>query len=87
MNRAEIESKIIEIMLKKFEIENPDLDVNLREKYNFDSIDAIEMLISIEDMLGIQLSQEDKKKAIEIRTINQICDYIEKMDAIYVKNS
>ncbi len=85
MNREEIESKIVEIMLIKFEIENPGLDDNLREKYNFDSIDAIEMLLAIEDMMGIQISQDDKKRAIDIKTINQVCDYIEEMIRIYTQ--
>ena len=55
------------------------MDDNLREAYGFDSIDAIELLLEIEKFLGFELTQEEKKQAIGIRTINQICDYVERI--------
>ena len=30
-------------------------------------------------MLGAELTREEKKQAMEIRTIRQICDYVERM--------
>jgi len=77
MTRQDIEKEVRRIFLKEFEVENPDLDVNLREAYGFDSIDAIELLLGIEKYLGSELTQEEKKKAMDIRTMNQIIDYIE----------
>jgi acyl carrier protein len=71
--------QILAFFRKEFEIENPGLDDNLREKYGFDSIDAIELLLKIEKMLGSELTQEEKKSAMDIRTINHICDYIESL--------
>jgi acyl carrier protein len=79
MTRQEIEREVKSIFLREFEIENPGMDDNLREAYDFDSIDAIELLLEIERFLGSELSQEEKKQAMDIRTINQICDYIEKI--------
>ena len=79
MTRQEIEQEIKEIFRREFEIENPGLDDDLREKYEFDSIDAIELLLEIERMLGSELTQEEKKQAMDIRTINQVCDYIERI--------
>ncbi|HNQ18467.1 MAG: phosphopantetheine-binding protein [Smithellaceae bacterium] len=79
MTRQEIEQEIKNIFSREFEIENPGMDDNLREKYEFDSIDAIELLLEIEKMLGFELTQEEKKQAMDIRTINQICDYIERI--------
>lgn len=79
MTRDEIITQILTFFRKEFEIENPGLDDNLREKHGFDSIDAIELLLKIEKMLGSELTQEEKKQAMDIRTINQICDYIEAM--------
>jgi acyl carrier protein len=52
-------------------------DDDLREEHEFDSIDAVELLLQIEKMLDSELTQEEKKQAMDIRTINQICDYIE----------
>jgi acyl carrier protein len=77
MTRDEIKSEIIRIFSQQFEIENPGLDDDLREAYEFDSIDAIELLREIEILLGSELTRGEKKYAMEIRTINQILDYIE----------
>ena len=79
MTRQEIEHEVKNVFQREFEIENPIMDADLRETYEFDSIDAIELLLAIENFLGTEISQEEKKQAINIRTINQICDYIEKI--------
>ncbi len=77
MTREQIDTKVLAILEEKFEIVAPGLDDDLRERHNFDSIDAIELLVSIEDMLGRTLAPEEKKPAMEIRTIRQICSYVE----------
>ncbi len=81
MTRDEIETAIVRIFADQFEIDNPDLDDDLRETHEFDSIDAIELLREIEILLGVQLAREDKKAAMDIRTINQIVDYVVRLDA------
>jgi acyl carrier protein len=77
MTRQDIENEVRAIFLREFEVENPAMDVNLREAYGFDSIDAIELLLEIEKFLGSELTQAEKKKAMDIRTMRQIVDYIE----------
>jgi len=79
MTRQEIVQEVKNVFQREFEIENPDMDADLRETYEFDSIDAIELLLAIETFLETEITQEEKKQAIGIRTINQICDYIEKI--------
>ena len=79
MTRDKIKSEIIRIFSEQFEIENPGLDDDLRKDYEFDSIDAIELLREIEILLGSELTRAEKKNAMEIRTINQVLDYIELM--------
>lgn len=86
MTRDEIITQILQFFRKEFEIENPGLDDNLREKHGFDSIDAIELLLKIENLLGSELTQEEKKRAMDIRTINQICDYIESLASVRPAN-
>lgn len=76
MTRDEITARLLTIFAEQFEIENPDMDDDLREVYEFDSIDAIELLREIEVMLQTQLTREEKKMAMEISTINDIVDYI-----------
>ena len=80
MTRDEIEKAIIRIFTDQFEIVNPGLDDDLREVHEFDSIDAIELLREIEILLGVQLAREDKKAAMDIRSINQIVDYVVRLD-------
>jgi len=76
MTRDEVVSQVLTIFTEKFEIDQPELDINIGDAYEFDSIDAIELLREIEIMLATELSRDEKKKAMDIRTINQIVDYI-----------
>lgn len=86
MTRDEIEKAIIHIFEDQFEIEDPKLDDDLREVHEFDSIDAIELLREIEILLNVQLSREDKKAAMDIRTMNQIVDYVMAMQNKHLTN-
>ena len=80
MNRDQIKKEILRVFEEQFEIENPNMDDDLREVHEFDSIDAIELLREIELILGVQLTREEKKAAMDIRTIDQIVDYVETME-------
>lgn len=80
LTREKIESELKQIFRENFEIENPAVDDDLRDAYDFDSIDAIELLVEIERMLGVSLSQDEKKQAMDIRTLNDIRRYIEALD-------
>jgi len=77
MDRNQIQIQIFKIFSEQFEIEDPGLDDDLRDVYGFDSIDAIELLNEIEILLESVLTRDEKKEAMEIRTINNILDYIE----------
>ncbi|MFA5180061.1 MAG: phosphopantetheine-binding protein [Syntrophales bacterium] len=79
MTREEIKTAILEFFRKEFEIENPGMEDNLREIHGFDSIDAIELLLEIEKLLGSELTQEEKKRAMDIQNLDQVCDYVESM--------
>ena len=76
MTRDEIQARILKVFSDRFEIDDPGLDADLREVYEFDSIDAIELLLEIELMLETTLTLNQKKGAMRIRTINQIIDYV-----------
>ena len=77
MTRDELHQQILTILVRDFEFKDPGLDDNLRDDHGFDSIDAIELLGKIELMLGFSLTREEKEQAMEIRTINDILDYLE----------
>jgi len=61
MTRQEIEREVKDVFQREFEIENPDMDADLRETYEFDSIDAIELLLAIETFLGTGNNPRKKK--------------------------
>lgn len=78
MTREALRDHLLKIFASEFEIVDPGLDDDLREEHGFDSIDAIELLREIEDLLGFELSQEQKKRAMDnIRTLDHILDYVQ----------
>ncbi len=79
MTRDVMKEKILAILVQDFEFKEPKPDDNLRDVHGFDSIDAIELLGKIELIFGFSLSREEKEKAMEIRTINDILDYLEEI--------
>jgi len=79
MTRDEFKDKIVTILVEDFEFEQPGLEDNLRDDHGFDSIDAIELLGKMELILGFSFTREEKEKAMEIRTINDILDYVEEI--------
>ena len=81
MTRDEARAAILKVFAERFEIKDPDQDEDLREVYEFDSIDAVELLREIELLLGSPLTYEEKKGAMEIRTVGQIVDYVLRLAA------
>ena len=81
MGRDQIRAALNDIFREKFQIVEPGVDENLRDAYEFDSIDAVELLHEIEILLDAKLTQAEKKSAMDIRTINQIIDYIEALSS------
>lgn len=81
MTRDEITARLLTIFSKQFEIDNPGLDDDLRAVYDFDSIDAIELLREIELMLQSELTRDEKKAAMDISTVNDIVEYVLAMAA------
>lgn len=77
MTRDVLQEKILTILTQDFEFDQPGLEDNLRDDHGFDSIDAIELLGKIELILGYSLTRAEKEQAMEIRTINDILDYLE----------
>ena len=77
MTKSEIQTAILRIFNDQFEIASPGLDDDLRDAFEFDSIDAIELLREIEILLDSQLTRDEKKAAMDIRTINQVVDYVD----------
>ncbi|HBT97582.1 MAG TPA: acyl carrier protein [Desulfobulbaceae bacterium] len=79
MTRDELKGHILTILAEDFEFKEVKLDDNLHDAHGFDSIDAIELLAKIEKMLGFSLTRAEKEAAMEIRTVDDILNYLEKI--------
>ena len=62
----------------QFEIdpESITLETNLIDDLGADSLDVVELIMSLEDEFGIAISDED---AAQLYTVGRIVDYLEKL--------
>ena len=77
-NREEILSAIKEIMVEMFEIDEQaiTLQARLYEDLDFDSIDAVDMIVKLKEITGKTVKPGDFKTA---RTISDVVEAVYKM--------
>ena len=65
-------------LAEQFEIdaETISLDTNLIDDLGADSLDVVELIMSLEDIFGIPISDED---AAQLYTVGRIVEYLEKL--------
>ena len=68
--------KIKELLAKQLRIDIDTIadDSNIIEDLGADSLDVVEMLMAIEDDLGVIISDVD---AVRLKTVRDVADYIE----------
>ncbi len=77
-SREEIYNKIVEILVCDFEQkeENIKPESNLFEDLDFDSIDAVDLAVRLQQFTTKKITPEEFKK---IKTLNDVLDVIEKL--------
>lgn len=77
-NREEILTAIKTIMVEMFEIDEKSIALKARlyEDLDFDSIDAVDMIVRLKEMTGKAVKPEDFKSA---RTIGDVVEAVYKM--------
>ena len=65
------------ILVAQLDAEEDDstMDTNIADDLGADSLDVVELVMSIEDAFGITIEDE---KAAELTTVRQVVDYLEK---------
>jgi acyl carrier protein len=78
MTRDEIESKIKEILVSDFELDAEKLvpGAKLFEDLDLDSIDAVDMVVRLQQITGLKVKAEDFK---QIRTLDDVVGVVEKL--------
>ena len=68
--------KIKDIIIDKLQVEESDvaMDTNLMKDLSADSLDAVEIIMAIEDEFGIEIPDED---AENIQTVGDLVKYVE----------
>ena len=70
--------KVREALAKQFELD-PDsitLETNLIDDLGADSLDVVELIMSLEDEFGVSISDED---AAQLYTVGRIVDYLDNL--------
>ena len=70
--------KVQEALAKQFEMDPQTItmDTNLIDDIGADSLDVVELIMSLEDEFGIAISDED---AAQLYTVRRIVEYLEKI--------
>ena len=70
--------KVREALAKQFEMdpENIEMDTNLIDVLGADSLDVVELIMSLEDEFDISISDED---AAQLYTVRRIVEYLDKL--------
>ena len=68
--------KIKDIIIEQLQVEESDvtMDTNLMKDLSADSLDAVEIILAIEDEYGIEIPDEEAEK---IQTVGDLVRYVE----------
>jgi len=71
-------NKVRDVLAQQFEVEPESItmDTDLVDDIGADSLDVVELIMSIEDEFGISISDED---AAQLRTVRKIVEFLEKI--------
>ncbi len=75
MTQKEVYDKIAVVLVDEFEVESDDIniDANLFTDLELDSLDAIDLMVTLDKELGIEIKTEEMK---DMRTIKDVCDFV-----------
>ncbi|MBS5928513.1 MAG: acyl carrier protein [Peptoniphilus harei] len=74
-----MKERILEIIAEQFnmDVNELDEDMNFQEDLNADSIELVELVMTIEEEFETEVSEEDLEK---LKTIGDVIDFVEDLD-------
>ena len=74
-----MKERILEIIAGQFNLDVDELDenMNFQDDLNDDSIELVELVMTIEEEFDTEVSEEDLEK---LKTIGDVIDYVEDLD-------
>ena len=74
-----MKDRILQIIAEQFNIDKDDLteDMNFQDDLNADSIELVELVMSIEEEFETEVSEEDLEK---LKTIGDVIEYVEDLE-------
>lgn len=71
--------KVLDLIAEQFDKNIDDLteDMSFIDDLNADSVDIVELIMSIEDSLGIEIQEDELEN---LKTIGDVLDFIEDME-------
>ena len=71
----EVYNKIKSVLMDEFEVEESDvsMEANLFTDLELDSLDAIDLMVTLDKELGIEIKTEEMQ---DMRTIEDVCNFV-----------
>jgi acyl carrier protein len=75
ITQDDIFNKIKKVLVEEFEVEEDSitLEANLFTDLELDSLDAIDLMVTLDKELGIEIKTETMQ---DMRTIQDVCDFV-----------
>ena len=76
MDKSSIISKVNEFLEEEFEVENEDItpDANLKETLELDSLDYVDLVVSVESNFSVKLDADDFVGIVTLRDFYDLID-------------
>lgn len=73
--QEEVYNKIKSVLMDEFEVEEEaiSMEVNLFTDLELDSLDAIDLMVTLDKELGVEIKTEEMQ---DIRTIEDVCKFV-----------
>ena len=74
-----MKDRILQIIVEQFNIDKDDLteDMNFQDDLNADSIELVELVMTIEEEFETEVSEEDLER---LKTIGDVIEYVEDLE-------